>query len=442
MFTRCPNCRSTFRVTAAILQMAEGDVSCGACGTVFNALRTLVDDPTAGEPLPADATTRRPAEAAGSGTNGRTEEALEFDVPEDEWQRFFITQPAAAPAHAERTEPGLGDDFDLPAGSFDDAGTSDETQPLPEVAAGPASPKSAPRPTLEEETADADAWQAFLHEVEADAGPGDDGQEEAGPAFVVADERPPGGQDAVLVRRRPDDAAPEDAPAATGAPIGAQEPIVEEITLATPAPTMASPAAGSRHRATVLDWEAPPQFPLAATDRPARSTAWLAASLLAALVLAGQALYHYRDRLAADPAYGPTVRAAAQRIGLALHPAWPVEAYEIRGAKAIADNSAPGALDIVAEIAVTGSQPVGLPMVRVVLRDRWSNIVASGVFPASRYLAGPLPPSQLFAPGSLIPVQITLKDPGASAQGYELDVCMPSRTLGLHCKAMRDPFRS
>jgi hypothetical protein len=168
---------------------------------------------------------------------------------------------------------------------------------------------------------------------------------------------------------------------------------------------------------------------------------WLAASAVAALTLAGQAAHYYRDTLAADPGYGAMVRDAYARLGLPLDPGWPLDAYEIRGAKAIAENSAPGALDIVAEIAVTGSQVVGLPMVRVVLRDRWSNPIGSGVFDASDYLAEAPPTSGVYSPGSLIPVQISLKDPGSAAQGYELDVCMPDRQLGLQCKTARDPFR-
>jgi hypothetical protein len=80
-------------------------------------------------------------------------------------------------------------------------------------------------------------------------------------------------------------------------------------------------------------------------------------------------------------------------------------------------------------------------MVRVVLRDRWSNPLASGVFDPAAYLAQmPTAPS-VYAAGSLIPVTISLKDPGTAAQGYELDVCLPNRHFGLQCKSARDPFR-
>ena len=43
MYTRCPSCSSTFRVTAAILQMAAGEVRCGSCGGVVNALGQPID---------------------------------------------------------------------------------------------------------------------------------------------------------------------------------------------------------------------------------------------------------------------------------------------------------------------------------------------------------------------------------------------------------------
>jgi hypothetical protein len=192
---------------------------------------------------------------------------------------------------------------------------------------------------------------------------------------------------------------------------------------------------------TILDWDAGPAFPEQAPPMTMHGGRWLLLAAVATLVLGLQVVHYARDTLAIDPRVGPVLRAAYGRIGIPLYPAWPLDSYEIRGAKAIAENSAPGALDIVAEIAVTGPQPVGPPMVRVMLRDRWSNAVASGVFDAASYIAEAEVASDVYAPGSLIPVQISLKDPGASAQGYELDVCMPNRRLGLLCRNGRDPFR-
>ena len=44
MFTQCPNCETTFQVTAEQLKAANGDVRCGQCLSVFNALDNLREE--------------------------------------------------------------------------------------------------------------------------------------------------------------------------------------------------------------------------------------------------------------------------------------------------------------------------------------------------------------------------------------------------------------
>ncbi len=41
-FTRCPGCRTIFRVTAQQLAMRAGQVRCGHCRTVFDGVGALV----------------------------------------------------------------------------------------------------------------------------------------------------------------------------------------------------------------------------------------------------------------------------------------------------------------------------------------------------------------------------------------------------------------
>lgn len=55
LFTRCPECDTTFRLTDETLKKANGQVRCGRCATVFNAYAEL-HDPTAKsfEPEPAE----------------------------------------------------------------------------------------------------------------------------------------------------------------------------------------------------------------------------------------------------------------------------------------------------------------------------------------------------------------------------------------------------
>ena len=44
MITQCPDCQTTFRVTAEALQQADGRVRCGGCGNAFNALENMSGD--------------------------------------------------------------------------------------------------------------------------------------------------------------------------------------------------------------------------------------------------------------------------------------------------------------------------------------------------------------------------------------------------------------
>jgi len=94
LYTRCPECDTTFRVTEAALQQAEGQVRCGRCAHIFDANDSLTDrleDPDELEtasaadgdssPAPDDAhseaSTRKDAE-------GRADERDRVSQPEKE----------------------------------------------------------------------------------------------------------------------------------------------------------------------------------------------------------------------------------------------------------------------------------------------------------------------------------------------------------------------
>jgi predicted Zn finger-like uncharacterized protein len=66
LFTRCPDCDTTFRVTDEVLTKANGQVRCGRCASVFNAYAEL-HDPTAksfGPPHPDSRATEQRTETA------------------------------------------------------------------------------------------------------------------------------------------------------------------------------------------------------------------------------------------------------------------------------------------------------------------------------------------------------------------------------------------
>jgi predicted Zn finger-like uncharacterized protein len=51
-YTRCPGCRTVFRVTTVQLALREGQVRCGQCRAVFDANDHLVEHPGDGETRP------------------------------------------------------------------------------------------------------------------------------------------------------------------------------------------------------------------------------------------------------------------------------------------------------------------------------------------------------------------------------------------------------
>jgi predicted Zn finger-like uncharacterized protein len=47
LFTQCSKCETVFKLSAEVLRAAGGQVRCGKCGEVFNALAHLAEDASA-----------------------------------------------------------------------------------------------------------------------------------------------------------------------------------------------------------------------------------------------------------------------------------------------------------------------------------------------------------------------------------------------------------
>jgi predicted Zn finger-like uncharacterized protein len=174
------------------------------------------------------------------------------------------------------------------------------------------------------------------------------------------------------------------------------------------------------------------------TDRPTRE--WIIATTALSIMLIAQLLHHNRDALAASPGFGDMVQSVYGSLGSTLYPEWPLTSFEIRGTEAVGGGGQSPELNILAKILIVGRDTVGMPLVRVVLRDRWSDPVASGVFLPAEYLQSDKIPTRDLQPGTTLPIQIKVADPGAEARGYVVDVCLPRRRSGLQCQLAKDPF--
>jgi predicted Zn finger-like uncharacterized protein len=92
LFTRCPECETTFRVTDETLKKANGQVRCGRCASVFNAYAEL-HDPSAKNFEPEAPKTRAPGEEPGA-------------PPPPALAAPPATPEAATPAPSKLVEPG------------------------------------------------------------------------------------------------------------------------------------------------------------------------------------------------------------------------------------------------------------------------------------------------------------------------------------------------
>ncbi len=152
-----------------------------------------------------------------------------------------------------------------------------------------------------------------------------------------------------------------------------------------------------------------------------------------ALVFAAQLIHYNRDSLAAHPEYGANIRGLYATLGQPVYPAWSIKNYEIRGSEAVVGETGAEVMDIRTQIAAIGDDPVGLPLLRVTLSDRWSNPVAARHFNPEEYATGALPSDSLLLPNNSITAHLSIIDPGSGAQGYELELCIPQRNNQLQC---------
>jgi predicted Zn finger-like uncharacterized protein len=120
LFTQCSKCETVFKLSAEVLRAASGQVRCGKCGEVFNALARLAEDSTAFEagesPLDMEARaysileTVPPPHVA----HDVAKDYEEFAPPGVEIARLEILDVDDADADAERSM-----EFTLPPGELD-----------------------------------------------------------------------------------------------------------------------------------------------------------------------------------------------------------------------------------------------------------------------------------------------------------------------------------
>jgi predicted Zn finger-like uncharacterized protein len=420
VFTQCSKCETVFRLSAEVLRAAGGQVRCGKCGEVFNALAHLAEDAsafTSGEnsidlETRADSILRSPAPPSPR----RAPPSAEDPAPPGieiarlqilDWNENDDADVAAAgpagPPPEQVAEPSL--EFTLPPGELDRIFV--ETK---KGGVRARTPPAAPQPSAEPE------------EIEV---------------FNAAD---PNSSVPIAARDQP--AAPA-APAAASPnpPSGFEVPEdvrlemlsgIESSADAEPIATLTQPRRRVRRRISPFD--------SGAQDSARSFIPWLGAAIAAGVLLIAQVIHQNREWLAAHAPLGGSLRALYSQMGTPVAPPANLSAYQLRQWGVTGDPAGDGTLRVRASILNTAAQLEPYPLLRVTLANRFGGSIGTRDFEPSEYLGKPT--AKLLAPGERADATLDILDPGKSAEGFEIDVCLRGADRKVSCANDKAPAQA
>jgi predicted Zn finger-like uncharacterized protein len=404
MFTVCSKCNLRLTVTATDLRAAQGYVRCGRCHNVFNALAALADDP-ARQAVPASTadTQQRPV---------LTQPEPPHPEPDRPERRPPDTSPADIALEFNPASTNINEVF-IEAAPGERTGTFESIVLMGDEPA--ADPPAAPDPVIAPQALSAPVTPNAEDSAAVDVRRMRD-------ALAEPDTRAASPAAAQPAPREPD--PPPDAPAAR------EEPVV---AAPDPEPSLVDWSFSSEI-ASAID-EPPEAALLNPTAGAARLPRWAlrAVACLLALGLLAQLVHHYRADLAATALLHGPLTALYQALGVPLAAGWNITDYEIRQLGATTDGAAAGDLVVRASISNKASHDQPLPLLRVVMQDRFGNRVAGRDLKPVEYLGRGAPQVSLMQPGQRVDVQVAFRDPGQSATGFEVDACMADSDHTVTC---------
>ena len=158
---------------------------------------------------------------------------------------------------------------------------------------------------------------------------------------------------------------------------------------------------------------------------------WLIAGIVSALLLVVQVVHQNREWLAAHSPLGGTLRALYSTIGAPVSPPANLSAYQLRQWGVTGDPAGEGTLRVRASILNTTAQLQPFPLLRVTLANRFGGSIGTRDFEPSEYAGKPT--ARLLAPGERVDATMDILDPGKSAEGFEIDVCLRGADRKISC---------
>jgi predicted Zn finger-like uncharacterized protein len=478
LYTQCAKCETVFRLSAEVLRAAGGQVRCGRCGEVFNALARLAEDAStfpAGEsalelearadeilqsavpPVNQTAATRADSDDQSSaGIEFARLQVLEKFDDDDALDKPLPAPPArsadavkaadaakaaaalklAAAARAaagikaaskasavsEAAKPGSvakTADSSKPGGP---ARAADPSRPVAGVKPGDppksgdvAKPVDSARHGAIAKSAGVASSQGAPKQAPATPEPALSGQEEDGSLEFTL---PPGELDRIFV-----EAAPRSVPPSTPVAAESLDPSRGEESRGRIVGLDVSEDARREMLEGIGDQVLLPQIE-APAHRPLPFALWLTAALVLALSLGGQMMHENREWFSTHaPLRGP-LHGVYAALGVASPAAADLSYYQLRQWGVTGDPGASGTLRVRASILNTASQLQPYPLLRVTLANRFGARIGARDFEPAEYMGRPI--VRMLAPGERADATLDIVDPGKDAEGFEIDVCLRS----------------
>jgi predicted Zn finger-like uncharacterized protein len=438
LFTQCSKCETVFKLSAEVLRAAGGQVRCGNCGEVFNALARLAEDANAFAPQEssydlesrADSILREPSPphpAPEPDTND------DFGTPGVEiarlqildWNESDAEQPVTEDLDPEQDEPASDPslEFTLPPGELDRIFVESKKKQ--------AAKTSPPAPLPD----DSEEFEVDITPVPIQNAP----PQTAAPRPAAPAPQP-------MAPVSPVRAAPAAAkariPAAT--PVEAPQPAAEQ----PPHPEALAAATSSAFdvpdavRFEILSGmeSAQPLHELSQSIRTPGLKRWLAAAIVFALLLAFQIVHHNREYLVAHGPFAGLLRALYAGAGAPVPSSANLAAYQLRQWGVSGDPAADGTLRVRASILNAAAQLEAYPLLRVTLANRFGTSIGARDFEPSEYLGKPT--ARYMNPGEQVDATMDILDPGKSAEGFEIDVCLRGADRKISCANDAVPAQS
>jgi predicted Zn finger-like uncharacterized protein len=458
VFTQCTECETIFRLSPELLRAAGGQVRCGRCGEVFNALASLAEEPgefaTGESPLELetradhilesapdspDSPEAPGAPGAPDGPAGESTAPSEFDpelppgveIATLEVQEWSDDDLPPVPDDADtQTNLDVSLEFTLPPGELDRIFveakppalhilTVSAPHPSAPNAATPnaATPNDANRKVVTPESGTADRNAAA---------PDTATRESAGtdaPAHSPASGKL-GADSATTHMTATEYNVPAQSLAASGVfPMRAtgldiSESVRRDVLagfkhVEEPAPAISMP----------MDIDIARELGTATPNEPrARFNAWAGASIVLLLILAAQVIHQNRESLAAGGFFGSILRVVYAQLGPGLPAPANLSSYQLRQWGVTGAPGANGNLRVRASILNATAQLQPYPLLRVTLANRFGSRIGARDFEAAEYLGKPT--ARLLAPGERADATLDILDPGKDAEGFEIDVCL------------------